>query len=414
MLLATWIRGSSSDAVWVLRLTTVAVLLDSAATASIQVIWGYGQVRRASMITFLSAAAGVFSALCLVPSYGAPGAAAGIAAGVGLSSVLFIFAAAGTTGLSPVRILKPAGKSLSLPAILEAGFFLICVLLHHNSSWTYLIFCVVTGLVIYAFAFYAWSANPIEKKIAAGVFVSISNSLYGFYRDFRRILERVPVLRTAILYTVETKNTLLDSSSRDRKAVERLYSKQHDPFGFNRELEQYRFERAIDFVRRAANGTRFPLVLEIGCAEGMFTRLLAPWCESLVAVDLSPIALERAKRACSDLNNVQFAEWDVRQDPVDGPFDLIVATGVLEYILRPSTLRDAKDRITAGLASHGYLLLGNTVTADGTEDAWIGKKLIRGTRVNDFFADDSRYEVIDSSLDQCVCPFGHMLLRKRI
>lgn len=413
MLLATWIKGSSSDAVLILRLTTVAVLLDSAATASIQVIWGYGRVQTASLITFFSAAAGVISALCLVPFYGAPGAAAGIAAGVSLSSVLFLFASAGETGLSPLRILKPAGKSLTLPAILETGFFLICITLHRSSSWTYLISCVVTGLVIYASAFYAWSANPIEKKIVAGVFVSVSNSLYNLYRDFRRILERVPVLRIAILYTVEAKNTLLDSSNRDRKAVELLYSRQHDPFGFNRELEQYRFERAIDFVRRAADGTRFPLVLEIGCAEGMFTRLLAPWCESLVAVDLSPIALERAKRACSDLSNIEFAEWDVRQDPVDGPFNLIVATGVLEYILRPSTLKDAKDRITAGLASHGYLLLGNTVTAEAVEDTWIGKKLIRGTWVNDLFANDPRYELIDSSLDQCVCPFGHMLLRKR-
>jgi hypothetical protein len=86
---------------------------------------------------------------------------------------------------------------------------------------------------------------------------------------------------------------------------------------------------------------------------------------------------------------------------------------VLEYILRPSTLKDAKERITAGLGPGGYLLLGNTVTVENVEDTWIGKKLIRGTRVNQLFADDPRYEVLDSSLDQCVCLFGHMLLRKR-
>jgi hypothetical protein len=39
--------------------------------------------------------------------------------------------------------------------------------------------------------------------------------------------------------------------------------------------------------------------------------------------------------------------------------------------------------------------------------------LIRGTHVNDLFASDPGYEVIDSSLDQCVCPFAHVLLRKR-
>jgi SAM-dependent methyltransferase len=245
------------------------------------------------------------------------------------------------------------------------------------------------------------------------VLVNTSNSLYSLYTTIRRTLEKVPPLRTAILYTVEAKNTLLDSSGRDRERVERLYRNQEDPFGFNRDLERFRFERAIDFVRRAADGSRFPRVLEIGCAEGMFTRVLAPYCDSLVAVDLSPIALDRAKHVCSDLTNVQFAEWDVRQDPINGPFDLIVATGVLEYILRPSTLRNAKDRITAGLSSHGYLLLGNTVTTENTENTWIGKKLIRGTRVNDLFAEDPRYQVLDSSLDQCVCLFGHLLLRRR-
>jgi SAM-dependent methyltransferase len=268
-------------------------------------------------------------------------------------------------------------------------------------------------LVIYAIAIYAWSASPLEKKITAGVFVSFSGTAYSFYRNVRRVLEKVPAFRIVILYAVETKNTLLDSSERSRKAVERLYRKQQDPFGFDRDLEQFRFQRAIDFVRRAGDGAPFHRVFEIGCAEGMFTRSLAPFAQSLVAVDLSPIAVDRAQRACSDLHNVQFGEWDVRRDPINGPFDLIVATGVLEYILRPSTLKDAKERITAGLGPGGYLLLGNTVTVENVEDTWIGKKLIRGTRVNQLFADDPRYEVLDSSLDQCVCLFGHMLLRKR-
>ncbi len=222
------------------------------------------------------------------------------------------------------------------------------------------------------------------------------------------------MFRTAILYAVEIKNTTVDSSERDRKAVERLYRDQQDPFGFDRDLEQFRFERAIHFVRRAASGSRFSSALEIGCAEGMFTRLLAPWCDSLLAVDLSPIALNRAERSCADLPQVHFAEWDVRKDALNDQFDLIVATGVLEYILRPSTLKSAKERITAALRPGGYLLLGNTETTGRTEETWIGRKLIRGTLVNDLFALDSRYELIDSSLDQCVCPFAHVLLRRRV
>jgi SAM-dependent methyltransferase len=392
---------------------SIAVLLDSAATTGIQVVWGYGRIRVASQITFLSAGIGVVGALSLVPIFGASGAAAGMAIGVAFSSVLFILSAARASTVGVLQIFKPALRSIFLPAIVEMAFLLSCLSFYHRTSWIFIVACTSSALALYAILFYLWSAGPVEKKIVAGVVVSTSRNLYKVYTALRRALERFPPLRIAILYVVEIKNTLVDSSHRDRKAVERLYSGKEDPFGFNRDLEQFRFERAIDYVRSAANGSHFPRALEIGCAEGMFTRLLAPWCESLMAVDLSPIALERAERNCADLTNVHFAEWDVREDSLEGPFDLIVATGVLEYILRPSTLRSAKERITGGLRSGGYLLLGNTATTHHIEEMWIGRKLIRGTLVNDLFANDPRYELIDSSLDQCVCPFAHVLLRRR-
>lgn len=413
MLLANWVHGSASDAVWVLRLTCVAVLLDSAATTSIQVTWGCGNIRAASQITFLSAIIGVLSAFALIPTFAAPGAAGGLAFGVAVSSALFILAAARSAALSPIRIIAPAVSTLFIPAIAEIAVLLTCVLLHHQAGWPFLIFSIVVGLAAFAVPFYALSATPIEKRIITGAFVSLPKGLYTFYSSLRRTLERVPPLRTAINYVVEIKNTLVDSSERDRKSVERLYSEKEDPFGFNRELEQFRFQQAIHHVQSAANGGRFPHALEIGCAEGMFTRMLAPYCDSLLAVDLSPIALNRAQRTCAGLTNIHFTEWDVRKDPITGQFDLIVATGVLEYILRPSTLRDAKERITAALKPGGYLLLGNTETGHQIEKTWIGRKLLRGTVVNDFFTSDQRYQLIDSSFDQCVCPFGHVLLKKR-
>src|SRR5207244_8956120 len=137
----------------------------------------------------------------------APGAAAGIAIGVCLSSVLFIVSAARTAGISPTQILGPAGKTLTLPAILEGGFFLICVGLHWVTGWMNLIFCVVAGLAIYALAFYAWSTNPVEKQIASGVLVNTSNRLYSLYTTIRLTIEKVPPLRTDILSIFESQHT---------------------------------------------------------------------------------------------------------------------------------------------------------------------------------------------------------------
>jgi len=243
--------------------------------------------------------------------------------------------------------------------------------------------------------------------------VRFSVRVTSLYRGLRRFLERVPPLRVATLYAAEVKNTLLDGTARGRAAVERLFGEKEDPFGFNRELEQFRFRRAMEMLGLAGGSDKFPRALEVGCAEGMFTEILAERCGELLAVDFSPTALERARKRCAGLGNVAFAAYDVRRDPLDGAFDLIVATGVLEYILRPSTLRDARERLTAGLRPGGYLLLGNTATATGVEQTWIGRRLVRGTLINEYFARDPRYEVVAESLDQCVCPFAHMLLRRR-
>ena len=239
-----------------------------------------------------------------------------------------------------------------------------------------------------------------------------SRGTKSLYRKFRHILDQIPLLRNATFCAVEIKCTLLQSSGQSREAWEQLYSDHEDPFGFTRDLEQFRFQRALDMLRSVSEGAGFGRALEVGCAEGMFTKRLAELCDKVVAVDLSTIALERAKRHCSHLSNVEFAEWDVRRATVNGTFDLIVATGVLEYIFRPRAMRDARERLTAGLRPGGYLLLGNTSNARGMERTWLGRKLIRGTIINDYFASDSRYETISKSLDQCICPFAHILLRK--
>ena len=411
-LIATWVGGKFPEAVWVLRLTTLSVLVDSAAVTSMQIVWGQGRVEWASRIVFISAVISVVVACGLILRMGVLGAAVGLAVGVGVSSAGTIVCAACLCSCNPRQVLLATAKGLLLPALLALGFLFSVTTLHPIEGWFFLGFTSALSFLVYAVAFYFLSAQPVEKMIVQGVILTMSRNMYSAYCEFRRILERVPLLRRLILYTVEIKNTLLDSSRREHASVEQLYRDREDPFGFNRDLEQFRFQRAMEMLKSVNDGIGFERALEVGCSEGMFTALLAECCGTVVAVDLSKIAIERAKRNCSHLTNIEFGEWNVRMDPVDGLFDLIVATGVLEYISRPSTLRDARERLTAALRPGGYLLLGNTVTATEVERTWIGKRLIRGALINDFFANDGRYETVATSLDQCVCPFVHTLLRK--
>jgi trans-aconitate methyltransferase len=50
------------------------------------------------------------------------------------------------------------------------------------------------------------------------------------------------------------------------------------------------------------------VVLEIGCEWGSTSALIAPHCRELIATDLSPVCIERARR---DYPSIRFEELDV-------------------------------------------------------------------------------------------------------
>jgi predicted TPR repeat methyltransferase len=231
------------------------------------------------------------------------------------------------------------------------------------------------------------------------------------YRELRKKLEQVPSLRGPMQLVSEIRACALDSSDRVRVQVEELFKQKIDPYEFSREPE--RFDRACKMLDSVSNGSRFGRVLEIGCAEGLFTERLSKRCQSLLAVDISTTALERARQSCRRFNHVQFAEWDLRGGTLLGEFDLILAVGVLEYIRRPKTLKHASDRIVRSLRVGGYLLMGNTVADNNLEARWFSRYLMRGTWINRYAEGDPRLEVIATALDQCICPFEQILLRRR-
>ena len=111
---------------------------------------------------------------------------------------------------------------------------------------------------------------------------------------------------------------------------------------------------------------RYGRVLEIGCGAGVFTRPLAKLADRVVALDVAPAAIERA-RAGGDADgaiNYRVADVMAYEPAADGPFDLVVMSETIYYLgwLRSffdvswlaATLFDA----TAG---GGRFLMTNTV-----------------------------------------------------
>lgn len=75
-------------------------------------------------------------------------------------------------------------------------------------------------------------------------------------------------------------------------------------------------------------------VLEMGCGIGTLTGLLAKCLPNgrLLAVDLSPASIEKARLLLAGVKNVELRVADVVSSPLDGPFGMIVLPDVLEHI----------------------------------------------------------------------------------
>ena len=132
-------------------------------------------------------------------------------------------------------------------------------------------------------------------------------------------------------------------------------------------LETSPFE-AAKYARQLAlvSDRRYDQVLEIGCGGGAFTRLLAGLANRVVALDVSPAAIERA-RTSGDANGVisyRVADIMESEPAAEGPFDLIVMSETIYYL---GWLRSFFDvawlaaKLLDATAGGGRFLITNTV-----------------------------------------------------
>jgi SAM-dependent methyltransferase len=144
--------------------------------------------------------------------------------------------------------------------------------------------------------------------------------------------------------------------TRDRAPVEhfeRLARESEDPWDYaTSEYEQGKYRRSLDYLPERAGRA-----LELGCSVGVFTAMLAPRCDRLVAVDFSPTALERARERldADGVANVELLRRRLPEEMPEGPFETIVCAEVL-YYWSADLVRDGLRRIEEALAPGGTLL----------------------------------------------------------
>ncbi|MGD0482326.1 MAG: methyltransferase [Terracidiphilus sp.] len=110
---------------------------------------------------------------------------------------------------------------------------------------------------------------------------------------------------------------------------------------------QRRAQRIIDGARVQQCGH----VLEIGCGTGLFTAMFAATGAQIVAVDISPELLAKARLRNLPVAQVTFLEKRFEDCEIDGPFDAVVGSSILHHL----DIDQAIERIKALLKRGGRI-----------------------------------------------------------
>ena len=111
-----------------------------------------------------------------------------------------------------------------------------------------------------------------------------------------------------------------------------------------------------DFILAALPAERFERALEVGCAQGFLSERLAARVELLIACDISPEAIARAKEA--GLSNVEFRVADIRRGFPGDAFDVCLFSDVL-YYLTPREIDAVLDEAARKTRAGGCLVVVN-------------------------------------------------------
>jgi len=110
-----------------------------------------------------------------------------------------------------------------------------------------------------------------------------------------------------------------------------LAYKVSDPWHMDSDQERHRFVETNRVIAERI-APHVGSLLEVGCGEGHQSEVLLRVCDDLTGIDVSPTAIERARRRLPDAD---FASGDLYAQPWAGErgrFDLVTACEVIYYM----------------------------------------------------------------------------------
>jgi SAM-dependent methyltransferase len=103
-------------------------------------------------------------------------------------------------------------------------------------------------------------------------------------------------------------------------------------WGWGTPAGQLRAKRRSDLIVQGGQLGPGKRVLEIGCGTGNFTALFAESGANIVAVDISPDLLERARLRGLPPDRVVFLRKRFEDCDIDGPFDAVIGSSILHHL----------------------------------------------------------------------------------
>jgi len=102
-------------------------------------------------------------------------------------------------------------------------------------------------------------------------------------------------------------------------------------YGWDADPKRLAFQFArYKHVAKILEGRR--RVLEVGCADGMGTKIVRQHVEEVVAIDSDPEAIAEAKRKDSEKWPIRFMQRDIMAGPLPG-FDAVYCLDLFEHIV---------------------------------------------------------------------------------
>ncbi len=130
-------------------------------------------------------------------------------------------------------------------------------------------------------------------------------------------------------------------------------------------------------------GRRYGRALEIGCGAGAFTRLLARLADQVIALDIAPSAIARARSFQIEASAINFRVANIMDFDLvgEGPWDLVVLSETIYYLGWLYSFFDVAwlaAKLFAATSDGGRLLMANT--CGGVKDYLLRPWLIRTYR----------------------------------